>query len=290
MSPYHIMQHFYSKKQSIKVGKQLMMLNTPKVMGILNITPDSFFDGGSYTEKEQIKNRVLQLKNEGTDIIDIGAYSSRPNAEDITAQEEINRLDIALQIIKELDINIPISIDTFRSEVAAFALEKYQVEMINDISAGDLDPKMIDVIAQYKPVYIIMHMRGTPQSMTSLTEYKNMCSEIIKYFSEKLAILNEKGINDVIIDPGFGFAKTLDQNYELLKKLDLFNMLETPILAGISRKSMLYKLLDCEAKDALNATSISNTIALAKGADILRVHDVKAAKECVAIYSKTENS
>lgn len=266
-----------------------MSLSTPKVMGILNITPDSFFDGGSYTEHKQIEDRVLKMKAEGADIIDIGAYSSRPNAIDISVEEEIKRLNLALQIIKELEVNTPISIDTFRSEVAAFTLEKYQVEIINDIAAGELDAKMFDVIAEYKPAYIMMHMRGNPCTMTSLTDYNNITAELLQYFSKRLNILRQKGVNDIVVDPGFGFAKTLDQNYELLNKLDLFTTLETPLLAGMSRKSMLYKLLDCEAKDALNATSIANTLALTKGADILRVHDVKAAKECIEIYCKMKN-
>ncbi len=280
------MHDFFTKKQSLNIKGELLNLTSPKVMGILNITPDSFYDGGNYTQQRTIEERLMEMQAEGADIIDIGAYSSRPNADNIASNEEIERLDNALSLIKKMAIDIPVSIDTFRSEVAAFALEKYQVPIINDISGGELDPQMFDVIGQHKPVYIMMHMRGTPQTMTSLTNYKEMTAEILLYFSKKIEKLKGLGVKDVVIDPGFGFAKTLDQNYELLSQLHLFKALETPLLVGLSRKSMIYKLLQRTPKESLNGTTGVNMLALDRGADILRVHDIQAAKECVKIFTQ----
>ena len=262
---------------------KLIDLSTPKVMGILNITPNSFYDGGKFTDQESIVNRVHKMISDGATFIDIGAYSSKPNAEFVSEKEEIDRLLPVLNLILNKYPETIISIDTFRSEVAKVAIEN-GAAIINDISAGNLDEKMMEIIAKYNVPYIMMHMRGNPQTMQTLTNYDNIVKEILFYFSEKIALANLLGINDLIIDPGFGFAKTLEQNFEVLSKLELFQMLELPILAGISRKSMIYKTLETTAADALNGTSILNTIALSKGAKILRVHDVKEAVECVKLF------
>ena len=262
---------------------KLIDLSTPKVMGILNITPNSFYDGGKFVDQESIVNQVHKMISDGATFIDIGAYSSKPNAEFVSEKEEIDRLLPVLNLILNKYPETIISIDTFRSEVAKVAIEN-GAAIINDISAGNLDEKMMEIIAKYNVPYIMMHMRGNPQTMQSLTNYENIVKEILFYFSEKIALATAFGINDLIIDPGFGFAKTLEQNFEVLSKLELFQMLELPILAGISRKSMIYKTLETTAADALNGTSILNTIALSKGAKILRVHDVKEAVECVKLF------
>ena len=264
---------------------KLIDLSTPKVMGILNITPNSFYDGGKFVGQNQILNQVEKMIFEGATFIDIGAFSSKPNAEFVSEKEEIERILPVLEIILNKFPETIISIDTFRSEVAKVCIEN-GAAIINDISAGNLDEKMIETVAKYNVPYIMMHMRGNSQTMQSLTNYKNIIKEILFYFSEKIAIARSLGINDLIIDPGFGFAKTLDQNFDILKKLELFEILELPILAGISRKSMIYKTLDTTAENALNGTSILNTIALTKGAKILRVHDVKEAVECVKLFEK----
>jgi dihydropteroate synthase len=264
----------------------LIDLSTPKVMGILNITPNSFYDGGKFVGQYQILNQVEKMIFEGANFIDIGAYSSKPNAEFVSEKEEIERILPVLELILNKFPEKIISIDTFRSEVAKVCIEN-GAAIINDISAGNLDDKMMEIIAKYKVPYIMMHMRGNAQTMQSLTNYDNIIKEMLFYFSEKVAKARSLGINDLIIDPGFGFAKTLDQNFELLQKLELFQMLELPILVGVSRKSMIYKTLDTTAENALNGTSILNTIALTKGAKILRVHDVQEAQECIKLYQKT---
>ena len=261
---------------------KLIDLSTPKVMGILNITPNSFYDGGKFVDQESIVNQVHKMISDGATFIDIGAYSSKPNAEFVSEKEEIDRLLPVLNLILNKFPETIISIDTFRSEVAKVAIEN-GAAIINDISAGNLDSKMMETIAKYNVPYIMMHMRGNPQTMQSLTNYENIVKEILFYFSEKIALATAFGINDLIIDPGFGFAKTFEQNFEVLSKLELFQMLELSILAGISRKSMIYKTLETNAENALNGTSILNTIALTKGAKILRVHDIKEAVECVKL-------
>ncbi len=265
---------------------KLIDLSTPKVMGILNITPNSFYDGGKFIGENQILNQVEKMIFEGATFIDIGAYSSKPNAEFVSEKEEIERILPVLNLILNKFPETIISIDTFRSEVAKVCIEN-GAAIINDISAGNLDHKMIEVVAKYNVPYIMMHMRGNAQTMQSLTNYENITKEILFYFSEKIAIARSLGINDLIIDPGFGFAKTLDQNFEVLQNLELFQMLESPILTGISRKSMIYKTLDTTAENALNGTSVLNTIALTKGAKILRVHDVAEAVECLKLFVKT---
>ena len=264
---------------------QLIDLSIPKVMGILNVTPNSFFDGGKYKNEEEIISQVSKMLAEGATFIDIGAYSSKPSAEFVTEQEEIDRIVPAIELILKYFPEALLSIDTFRAEVAKASIES-GAAIINDIAAGELDDKMFDVIADYNVPYIMMHMRGNPQTMQSLTEYDDIVKEMLFYFSEKVKLARSLGINDLILDPGFGFAKTTDQNYEVLQKMELFNLLDLPVLAGVSRKSMIYKTLNNTAQEALNGTTVLNTITLTKGAKILRVHDVKEAVECVTLYNK----
>lgn len=265
---------------------KLIDLKTPKVMGILNVTPNSFFDGGKFDGEKQILNQIQKILSEGADFVDIGAYSSKPNAEFVSESEEIARILPALKSVLKQFPDIIVSIDTFRSEVARQCLEN-GAAIINDISAGSLDFKMMETVAKHNVPYIMMHMRGTPNTMQTMTNYEDIVKEMIFYFSEKIALARSFGITDLIIDPGFGFAKTIEQNYEVLKKLELFEVLDLPLLAGLSRKSMIYKTLETTAENALNGTSVLNTIALSKGAAILRVHDVKEAVECVKLYKKT---
>ncbi|MDX6181578.1 dihydropteroate synthase [Flavobacterium sp. Fl-77] len=269
----------------INCKAQLIDLSIPKVMGILNVTPNSFFDGGKYKNEEEIISQVDKMLSDGATFIDIGAYSSKPSAEFVSEEEEIKRIVPAIELILKHFPKALLSIDTFRAEVAKVSLES-GAAMINDIAAGELDDKMFDVIAKYNVPYIMMHMRGNPQTMQSLTQYDDIVKEMLFYFSEKVKKARSLGINDLILDPGFGFAKTTDQNYEVLQKMELFNILELPVLAGVSRKSMIYKTLQTTAQEALNGTTVLNTVALTKGAKILRVHDVKEAVECVTLFSK----
>ena len=262
---------------------QLLDLDMPKIMGILNVTPDSFYDGGRYTDQEKIYNRIKKLFDEGTDIVDIGAFSSRPGAALPNEETEWNRLLPALELVKNEFSDKCFSLDTFRSKIAYKAVSEYGIGIINDISAGNLDPQMFATIKDLQVPYVIMHMQGTPATMQQNPQYDDVTLDIIKFFSEKLARLHELGVNDVIVDPGFGFGKTLEQNYELLANLDKFKILEHPLLVGVSRKSMIYKLLDSTPQEALNGTTAVHTIALLKGANILRVHDVKEAVETVKI-------
>lgn len=269
---------------TINCNGNLINLSTPKVMGILNLTPDSFYDGGSYKNETDIVTKVEKMLVDGATFIDIGAYSSRPNAINISVNEEINRIVPVVQLLVKKFPGILLSIDTFRSAVAKVCLEN-GAALINDISAGNLDDKMMNVIAEYKVPYIMMHMRGTPETMQQLTEYTNVTLDIKQYFAKKLAQARALGIVDLVIDPGFGFAKTTEQNFNVLQNLDLFKTMNVPILAGISRKSMIYKTLDTTASNALNGTTALNTIALTKGANILRVHDVKEALECITLFT-----
>ena len=271
---------------TINCKGQLIDLSTPKVMGILNVTPNSFFDGGKFKNESEIRSQVEKMLNDGATFIDIGAYSSKPNADFVSESEELQRIVPIVNLILEHFPETLISIDTFRSEVAKVCIEN-GAAIINDISAGNLDDKMLETIAKYNVPYIMMHMRGTPQTMQSITDYENIVKEMLFYFSEKVAKARSLEINDLILDPGFGFAKTVEQNYEVLQKLDLFSILELPILVGFSRKSMIYKALNSNAENALNGTTVLNSIALTKGAKILRVHDVKEAMECVALYNLT---
>jgi dihydropteroate synthase len=272
---------------TINCNGTLIDLTTPKVMGILNVTPDSFYDGGKYYDEQSVLQQVEKMLFEGATFIDIGAYSSRPNAEIVTESEELNRLLPVVKLIVKTFPEAVISVDTFRSAIAKVAVES-GASIINDISAGSLDENMFQTVADLQVPYIMMHMKGTPQTMQSLAQYENITKEMIFYFSEKVAKARSYGVNDVILDPGFGFAKTVEHNFEVLNNLELFQMLELPILVGISRKSLIYKTLDTTAEKAVNGTTVLNTIAVHKGANILRVHDVKEAVECVKLLNQLQ--
>ena len=267
---------------TINCKGQLIDLSVPKVMGILNITPDSFYDGGAYKSERDILIQVEKMLNKGATFIDIGAYSSRPGAEHISEDEELKRILPFVYLLLKKYPNILLSIDTFRSNVAKQGIQAGAC-MVNDISAGKLDDNMLQIIANLRVPYIMMHMKRTPQTMQKESNYENIIKEMIFYFSERISEAKQLGIIDMIIDPGFGFSKTLEQNFEVLNQLELFKMLDKPILAGISRKSMIYKILETSAKQALNGTTVLNTVALQKGACILRVHDVKEAMECIKL-------
>ncbi|KAF5078234.1 Dihydropteroate synthase [anaerobic digester metagenome] len=272
--------------KSININGELLDFSTPLVMGILNVTPDSFYSGSRKQSEEEIVGRVCQIIEEGGKIVDIGGQSTTPTSTLIPAKEELKRLEPILRLIRKEFPNTILSIDTFYSEVARPAVEKYGVNIINDISGGQIDDNMFETVARLNVPYILMHMRGTPQTMQQHTHYDNFIQDILYYFSEKISKLNLLGVNDIIIDPGFGFSKTTDQNYQLMAYLKYFNIFDVPILVGISRKSMIYKLLECTPQESLNGTSALNTFALLSGANILRVHDVKEAVECVKIVEK----
>ncbi|WP_395077050.1 dihydropteroate synthase [Flavobacterium sp.] len=273
---------------TINCKGQLIDLSTPKVMGILNVTPDSFYDGGKFTSEKNILLQVEKMLTDGATFIDIGGQSSKPNAGIVSVDDELKRVVSVVDVILKQFPETILSVDTFNSKVAQTCVE-IGAAIINDISAGSLDENMFAMIAKLQVPYIMMHMRGNPQTMQKLTDYDDLVKDILFYFSEKVAKARSFGINDLIIDPGFGFAKTIEQNFELLNKLELFQMLELPILVGISRKGMIYKTLETTAENALNGTSVLNTIALTKGANILRVHDVKEAIECVKLFNITNN-
>ena len=267
---------------TININGTLLDLSTPKIMGILNITPDSFYDGGVFNSDKKILNQVEKMISEGADMIDIGGYSSRPGANEVNIYDEIDRVIPAIELIKNKFGDTIISIDTFRSKVAKKAINA-GASIINDISSGDLDPKMFNCVAKLKVPYIMMHMKGSPNNMQKNPEYENVIVEIVKNLSNKLFLAKKAGIIDVIIDPGFGFGKTATHNYSILKNLSFFKELGCPILVGISRKSMIYKLLDKNPENALNGTTCLNTISIINGAKILRVHDVKEAKEVITL-------
>lgn len=272
---------------SIKINQKIMNFDTPKVMGIINATPDSFYNNSRKIYVDDALIQVKNMLNDGADILDIGGYSSRPGAEHISEQEETNRILPIIESVKKQFPQSIISVDTFRSNVAKVAI-KEGADIINDISGGSLDTKMFETVHKLDVPYIMMHMRGTPQNMNENTLYKNgVTQDVIKYFAEKKVEFMKGGNNDIIIDPGFGFSKTLEQNYELLNNLELFQSLNLPILIGASRKSMINKVLNTTPQEALNGTSIINTIALMKKANILRVHDVKPAIECVKLIQQT---
>jgi dihydropteroate synthase len=266
----------------------LINLSTPKVMGIVNVTPDSFFDGGKLTNSNEILFQVEKMLVDGATFIDLGGYSSKPGAEFVSETEELNRVIPIVKLLVENFPDILLSIDTFRSEVAKQAIEN-GAALINDISAGLLDEKMLETVAKLQVPYIMMHMKGTPQTMQSLANYDDLLKEMNYYFSERIAKARRFGLNDIIIDPGFGFAKTLEHNYELLQNLELLQFHDLPILAGISRKSMIYKALETSPEEALNGTTFLHAFCLQKGANILRVHDVKEAVECVKLMSQLDN-
>ncbi|MGI0108086.1 dihydropteroate synthase [Salinimicrobium sp. WS361] len=267
---------------------RLIDLSVPKIMGILNITPDSFYDGGRRTSLEEHLAQAERMLLEGADFIDIGSYSSRPGAKDISEEEELQRILPVVEALVEKFPDILISIDTFRSEVARQSVEA-GAAIINDISAGNLDDKMMETVAQLQVPYIMMHMRGNPKTMKDLNQYEDLTQDVLQYFSEKIDLTRQLGINDLIIDPGFGFSKNVIQNFELLSHLELFENLNLPILSGLSRKSLIYKTFNTTPQEALNGTTVLNTVSLMKGAHILRVHDVKEAVECVKLIERLKN-
>lgn len=272
--------------RTINIKGELFSLDRPVVMGILNVTPDSFFAGSRKRTEAEIAVRIEEILAQGGDWIDIGGYSSRPDATPVTADEEMRRLELGLEILRHDYPSVPVSVDTFRADVARCCVEKYGVAIINDISAGELDPEMFRTVADLQVPYIMMHMRGTPQTMASLTDYTDLMDEIMLYFAEKVRQLRLMGVSDLILDPGFGFSKTLEQNYELMAHLREFGIFDLPILVGISRKRMIYQLLGGSPEESLNGTTALHAYALLNGADILRVHDVKEAVEVVRIVQK----
>lgn len=276
--------NFFSTNKTLNVRGRLIDLNTPKVMGILNVTPDSFYDGNRYTSEPAIVTQVEKMLNEGATFIDVGAYSSRPGADDVPQDEEVRRSVEAIRVVAKNFPDAIISIDTFRSEVARTAVQEGAC-LVNDISGGELDERMFSTIAQLKVPYILMHMRGNPKTMTKQTEYSNILTDIVDYFHLKVSRLHQLAVKDIVIDPGFGFSKTALQNFELLNHLDHFKILNKALLVGLSRKSMIWKTLQTEPEDALNGTTSLNTIALMKGASILRVHDVKEAMATIKLVS-----
>ena len=270
----------------LNLNHRLVDLSTPIVMGIVNVTPDSFYAGNRFVTHNAILKGVENMMLDGVEIIDIGGYSTRPKAEVISQDEEICRLSEGLEIILKRFPDVKVSVDTFRSGVARHVVENYGVPMINDISGGTLDGLMFETIAELKVAYVLMHMRGTPQTMQNDVQYEDVVSEVLHYLQKRLTQLHLLGVNDVVVDPGFGFAKTVEQNYKLLNKLEYFKQLNVPLLAGLSRKSMLTKVLGIDATDALNATTAANMLALMGGVSILRVHDVKEAVQTISIYKK----
>lgn len=269
---------------TINCKGSLIDLSTPKVMGVLNLTPDSFFDGGKYKNESEILSQIEKMLAAGATIIDIGAYSSRPGATNISEEEEVKRIVPIIDLVLKNIPSVVLSIDTFRSKVASECLDR-GAAVINDISAGKLDENMISTVAKYQVPYIMMHMKGTPQNMKQMTDYKDLLNEILFYFSERIHAARAHKINDIIIDPGFGFAKTIQQNFQLLSNLYLLKNIDLPMLAGLSRKSMIYKTLNTNAQQALNGTTALNMQALQNGANILRVHDVKEAVECITLFN-----
>lgn len=272
---------------SITVKGKKIEFTRPQVMGILNVTPDSFYAGSRMeTDDALISNRVRQMLEEGVDIIDIGAYSTRHNADDVPQEEEYRRLSVGLSIIRRLAGDILVSVDTFRADIAERCVRNYGVQIINDVSGGTLDAAMFDTVARLEVPYILMHMRGTPATMQSLTEYADVTRDVIADLSAKVEALRSRGARDIIIDPGFGFSKTVDQNYEMMARLSEFKAMGLPLLVGISRKSMIFRTLDTDARHSLNGTTVLNTVSLMGGAQILRVHDVCVCVEAVKIMGK----
>ena len=273
---------------TINANGRLIDLGTPQVMGILNVTPDSFYAESRKQTEREIAERVEQIVAEQGQMIDIGAYSSRPNADDISPAEERERLRRGLQIVRKIAPEVVVSVDTFRADVAKMCVEEYGVQIVNDISGGGLDKDMFPTVTRLGVPYMLMHMKGTPQTMQQAPHYNDFLKEMLLYFAEKIQQLRDLGQKDIILDPGFGFGKTMEYNYELLSHLEALKIFELPILVGVSRKSMIYKLLGTTAQEALNGTTVLNTICLMKGcANILRVHDVKECVEAVKIYQQT---
>lgn len=275
---------------TLNVSGSLLDLSAPQVMGILNVTPDSFYAESRMQSDTQLTERIMQIMNEGASMIDIGGYSTRPGAPDVSAQEEMERLRWGLTRIRQLFPDAVVSVDTFRADVATYCVEEYGVQIINDISGGTLDDSMFDTVARLGVPYILMHMQGTPQTMQQQPVYQDLIREVMLYFAERVQQLRDRGVKDIILDPGFGFGKTIQHNYCLMEHLPDFRLLELPVLVGISRKSMIYKLLGGTPADSLNGTTVLNTLALTKGANILRVHDVKAAVEAVKIINALQEN
>lgn len=274
---------------TLNVRGRLLDLSKPQVMGILNVTPDSFYAGSRMETEEAVRGRVKQIIAEGGSMIDVGAYSSRSGAADVSAEEEMERLRRGMRIVREEAPEIPVSVDTFRADVAKMAVEELGVDIINDISGGELDKEMFKTVAKLGVPYILMHMKGTPQTMQQAPHYEDLMKEVMLYFAEKVQQLRDLGQKDIVLDPGYGFAKTIDHNYELLKHQEMLEVFELPLLVGVSRKSMIYRFLGSSPEEALNGTTVLNTLALQKGANILRVHDVKEAVEVVRLVEKFSN-
>lgn len=269
---------------TLNLRGRLLELREPQIMGILNVTPDSFYSDSRTPDEAHITDRVRQMMDEGADMIDIGGYSSRPGADDVTPEEEMDRLRRGLRIVRKLYPEVPVSVDTFRADVARMCIEEEGADIINDISGGMMDRQMFRTVARLGVPYILMHMQGTPDTMQVAPHYDNLRREVMLYFAERIDRLCQMGAKDIIVDPGFGFGKTLEHNYELMNNLEDFAVFNLPLLVGISRKSMIYKLTGGTPQTSLNGTTVLNTISLVKGAHILRVHDVKAAAEAKQIY------
>ena len=278
------------KTYSLNIKGRLVTIDRPWVMGIINITPDSFYSGSRVNDEKTLVERVHQMLSDGADVLDLGACSTRPGSESVDARGEMERLQWALAVIRREAPDVILSIDTYRAAVARRCVEEWGADIINDISGGTLDEDMFGVIAQLHVPYVLMHMRGTPETMSTLTDYDDVTAEVLEWLARRIDVLHQMGIADVIADPGFGFAKTLEQNYEMLARLNAFHALDAPLLIGMSRKRMLYTPLGCAADDALNATTVVNTLALEQGAHILRVHDVRAAAEAVKLVTLTREN
>ncbi|PSL30225.1 dihydropteroate synthase [Dyadobacter jiangsuensis] len=275
-------------KKTLNIRGALLDLSTPVVMGILNITPDSFYAGSRVAAADEIVERAGRMRSEGAGMIDIGGYSTRPGAREVSAEEEGDRIESAVEPLAKFFPDLIISVDTFRAEVAERGIRK-GAHIVNDVAGGTLDDAMFDVVARLRIPYILMHMRGTPQTMNSLTDYERLLPDILRDLRQKVAVLQSKGVADLIIDPGFGFAKTIAQNFELMRELRQFQLLGYPVLVGISRKTTIYKTLHISPEEALNGTTVLNTLALERGASILRVHDVKPAVEAVKLWMAAGN-
>lgn len=278
-----------NKPRYINAGGKLIDLEIPKVMGILNITPDSFYKGSRYTTDKEIINAAAKMAEEGADIIDVGGYSSRPGAADISSEEESNRVFGALRLITKAFPDVILSVDTFRADIAFKAVTECGAHIINDISGGEGDPEMFDVVGKLNVPYIMMHMKGNPKTMQNDPVYGDVVADLLSWFGDRIFRLRNAGVKDIIIDPGFGFGKTAEHNFEMLRRLNDFSVAGLPLLVGVSRKSMIWKTLSITSDDALNGTSVLNSIALANGADILRVHDVKEAVEAVKLITKLKS-
>ena len=278
------------KPYSLNLKGRLVTIDRPWVMVIVNVTPDSFYGNSRVTDEQALVERVQAMMADGVDVIDVGACSTRPGSESVDAQGEMERLEWALAVIRRVAPDVILSVDTYRADVARRCVEQWGIDIINDISGGTLDEKMFRTVADLRVPYVMMHMRGTPETMSGLTDYDNVTAEVLNWMSRRIDELRQKGVQDVIVDPGFGFAKTVEQNYELLSRLEAFHSLEAPLLVGVSRKRMIYMPLDCDANQALNGTTVVNTIALMQGSHILRVHDVRAAAEAVKLVTLLRQS